>query len=97
MKDIVEQWSIVLWASTARLLLDYISNRKITIANVLMQYISATLCAYIVYETLPSSILKIAYIAVTALLSKDIVSFVASKEWREMVKDAVLRFLNLKK
>lgn len=97
MKDIVEQWGIVLWASTARVLIDFVSNRKVTITTVLLQYICGTLCGYIAYKTLPTSEIKILYITAVTLLARDIVSFVISKEGREMVKDALFRFLNLKK
>ena len=90
----IETLYIVFWASTVRILLDYVTHRAVTIATVVLQYFSASLVWYLAYISIDvDNALKSIYISCAVLLSRDIISFIVSKEWLQFAKDFILTLL----
>lgn len=90
-KEFIEQWSLVIAASTIRLIFDYIARKKITFIWVILQYIVGSFCWYLAYKVLPYSDMRILYIVIAAMLSKDIMTIILSKEVLDSVKNIILK------
>ena len=92
-ENIIEQWVVVLMASTVRLLLDKVQKKHIDIFSVCLQYICWTLCWYIAYRMIQDWDMKILYISIIVLLSRDLAIFFVSKEWFEKIKNILFTVL----
>jgi len=93
LKDLAEP-SLVIWtASTIRVVMQYIKKWTVSIAHVILQYTCGAFAWYIAYKTIPQSNFQILYVSIIVLLSRDIVEWIISKEWREKVRDLILQSL----
>jgi len=86
----IDTYLVVLFASTVRLLMDYINRKRVDIAVVALQYLSWVLVGLTVARFFPDNFV---YVAVATLLSRDVMSFIVSDQVVNVIKTTILELI----
>lgn len=73
--------------------MDYLKRGSISVASIILHYSCGCFAWFIAYQALPPSDMKGLYLGAIAILSRDIVERLISKEWFAKVKDLLLQLV----
>lgn len=74
---------------TLSILIDKMKNKKVWRIEISFKYIAWILCSYLAY----SMWADLWIIAVISISSSDLVKYLASHEWGEMIREFILKFI----
>ena len=74
---------------TLSILIDKMKNKKVWRVEIAFKYIAWILCSYLAY----SMGADMWVIAIISIASSDLVKYIASHEWWEMIKSFILKML----